>query len=143
MARDFWRKWLDRLFPRIRPPASGGGPPHPVAWSSMASLLEDLESLAEEHEELFDTDVRERMWAIVDAVLIRQTSEVAVPDEIGMFTPEANEKVQSALLFNLQRLRETFAIFELDTERKRLDSFFNPRLRTERGRRVDDFFGHP
>lgn len=109
----------------------------------MAALLEDLEAIADEHEEIFDTDVRERMWAVVDTVLIKQTSEADVPDDIGMFTAEANDKLKAALVANLPRLRDAFAVFGLDTERKRLQSFCNPSLHTERGHRVMDFFGHP
>lgn len=133
--------WIIGKQPRVRGVEHEGS--RPVAWSSMAALLEDLEAIGAEHDELFDTDVRERMWAIVDAALIKQTTEIAVPAELGMFTAEGNAKLRAALEFNLTRLRQVFAIFQLDTEQKRRASFFNPRLHTEQGRHVDDFFGHP
>ncbi len=60
-----------------------------------------------------------------------------------MFTVDGNRRLKAALEFHLPRLREVFAIFELNTERKRRESFCNPELRTESGRSVDDFFGHP
>jgi hypothetical protein len=120
---------------------SKGG--RPVAWSSMAHLLENLEQLADDHGEVYDTDVRERMWAVVNQILIKQSAPVDVPDDLGMFTPEANQRLKQILQFNLQRLREVFEIFGLDTEQKRLASFFNQRLQTERGHHVDDFFGAP
>jgi hypothetical protein len=116
---------------------------HPVAWSSMAAFLEDLERLGDIHAEVFDTDVRERMWPIIEIGLIKQSGNVEVPDELGMFTPEANQQLKQILTFHLQRLRETFQIFGLDTEQKRLVSFFNPKLKTESGLHIDDFFGHP
>ena len=47
-----------------------------------------------------------------------------------MFTAEGNAKLRAALEFNLTRLREAFAVFRLDTEQKRRQSFFNPRLHT-------------
>jgi hypothetical protein len=116
---------------------------NPVAWSSMAALLEDLEVLADEFPELLDTDVRERLFALVQSQLLAQSEGVAVPSELGMFSTEANGRLQELLSRHLVSLREVFNVFELDTERKRRVSFFNSRLRTERGTRVDDFFGHP
>jgi hypothetical protein len=83
------------------------------------------------------------MWAVVERVLIKRSSGVEVPDDLGMFTAEGNKRLKDVLVFNLQRLREVFYIFTLDTEQKRLTSFFNPRLTTEKGNPVDHFFGHP
>ena len=109
----------------------------------MAAFLADLETLADDFEELLDTDVRERMWTVIDRQLLAQSEPVAVPDDLGMFSPEANRRLQALLTRNLGSLRQVFAVFELDTEAKRRLSFFNPKLRTERGTRVEDFFGHP
>ena len=115
----------------------------PVAWSSMAGFLEDIEKIGDQHPELFDTDVREQMWAVVERVLIKKSTAVEVPDDLGMFTSIGNKRLKDALEFNLQRLCEVFDVFELNTETARLNSFFNPKLRTERGNPVDHFFGHP
>jgi len=109
----------------------------------MAALLEDLETLADDSAELFDTDVRERMGAVIERQLLTQSEPVAVPADLGMFSPEANRRLQALLTRNLGLLRQVFALFELDTEAKRRLTFFNPKLRTERGTRVEDFFGHP
>ena len=109
----------------------------------MAGLLEDLEQLGEAHEELYDTDVRERMWVLVEDMLIKQSKSVEVPDELGMFSAAANQQLKQILTFNLKRLRDVFAIFGADTENKRLASFLNQRLHTEKGHCVEDFFGAP
>jgi hypothetical protein len=116
---------------------------HPVAWTSMASLLEELEELADEFPELLDTDVRQRMYLVVQKQLLAQGERESVPADLGMFSPEGNTKLQELLERNIRALREVFAIFELDTEKKRRVTFFNSRLHTERGTRVEDFFGQP
>jgi len=83
--------WLRRIARALEksaaPEAADGGRPH--AGSSMAAFLEALEGIADIHSEIFDTDVRERMWQVVDRTLITQTSSLDVPDELGMFSPEA------------------------------------------------------
>ena len=139
-------KWLDRvvaLFHSRAPVRTEQSDNRPVAWSSMAGLLEDLEQFGSTHEELYDTDVRERLWEAVDAALIRQSDGYAIPTDLGMFSPEANTELASIMSRNIERLRQVFAVFRLDTEQKRLASFLNPNLRTESGRTVDEFFGHP
>jgi len=138
--------WLRNLMQRIggrsvlpRTPAPG----RPVGWSSMAALLEDLEKLGNEHQELYDTDVRESLWSVIEEGLIQQTNDFKVPQDLGMFSPEANTALAKIMMENIKRLREVFAIFDLHTEEKRRASFFNPELHTESGRSVEDFFGSP
>jgi len=109
----------------------------------MAALLEDLEQIGGVHPELYDTDVRERMWEVTDRVLIQQTGDVEVPEDLGMFSAEGNRELRECLEQNLENLKAAFDVFGLDTEAKRLRSFFNPRLRTEGGTFIEDFFGHP
>ena len=115
----------------------------PVAWSSMAALLEDLEQFGETYPEIYDTDVREHMWAVFDSGLIKQISGYAVPMKLGMFSDEANSELAGILKNNLDRLKSIFQTFGLDTEEKRRRSFFNPKLHTEKGTTVDEFFGSP
>jgi hypothetical protein len=143
-ARPFIGRLLEGLtlaFGQRR--ASDTPPAHPVGWSSMAALLEDLEALGEDHVELYDTDVRERMWAVVDRVLLKQGGNRTVPDDLGMLTAEGNRKLKTVLEENLERVAATFAVFKLNTEHDRRRSFLNPNLKSESGRRVEDFFGHP
>ncbi|HKV12052.1 MAG TPA: hypothetical protein VJ725_28160 [Thermoanaerobaculia bacterium] len=114
-----------------------------MAWTSMAALLEDLERIGDVHPEIYDTDVRERMGEVVNRVLIRQSGDVQVPEDLGMFSAEGNRALRECLEQNLRNLKAVFEVFSLDTEAKRQRSFFNPRLRTERGAHVEEFFGHP
>jgi hypothetical protein len=109
----------------------------------MAALLEDLETIGDRHEELFDTDVREHLWEAIEAGLIRQEAGFEVPAQLGMFSEEANAWVAAVLGRHIAQLKEAFKAIGLDSEEKRLASFFNPKLHTPRGATVDEFFGHP
>lgn len=132
------RNWLSSVFRR------GPAPPErPVAWSAMASLLDDLDDIAAEHEELFDTDVRERLWAVVEEALIKGRSQTPVPQRFGMLTEEGDQRVRRAMEQHVARLRDVFETFGLDTPERRRKSFHNAALRSERGRTVSDFFGDP
>jgi hypothetical protein len=137
--------WLRRIARALEksatPKPAEGGRPH--ASSSMAAFLEALEGIAEIHSEIFDTDVRERMWQVVYQTLITQTTPIDVPDDLGMFSAEANAQLKLVLTEGLRKLVDVFDALGLDTEIKRRRSFLNPKLRTERGHSVEDFFGSP
>ena len=110
----------------------------------MAALREELGHIADEHDELFDTDVRERIHEAADRRVVKAEPGYQVPTELGMFSPEGNERVRAALEVHLQRIAEVFDAFGLETEAERRRSFFNPKVRSdEGGYHVDDFFGHP
>lgn len=115
----------------------------PVGWSALAGLLEDLEAVAEEHEEVFDTGVRERLWEYLDSRFIEHRTGIPLPAEFGMFTPLGNQAVCEAFSRNTKNLDAIIQIFELNTVEKRRRTFTNPKLQSERGSRLDDFFGAP
>ena len=132
--------WITKLFGRKRGIEQE---PRPVAWSAMAGFLEDLEKVGEEHGEIYGTRVRERLWEIADGYLLKQSQRLSITGALGMFSAEAEDELKAALEKNLPLLKEVFDSFGLDTEAKRRVSFLNPRLHTETGRRVDEFFRQP
>jgi hypothetical protein len=110
----------------------------------MAALLDDLELLEAEYSELLDTEVRERLWQVVDQQLLKQETEILVPADLGMFTDQGNQRLRALLQHHLLRLREVFAILGLENPHQREASFLNPKLRSTRGQvGVDHFFGAP
>ncbi|MBN2385088.1 hypothetical protein JXQ70_19615 [bacterium] len=133
--------WIKRLLQKMQSVEKKSV--RPVAWSALAGFLEELEHIGEAHEEIYDTQVRELLWEIVDGYLLKQTHDLNIPTELGMFSPDANETLKAVLERELPILKKVFDAFDLDTEAKRNTSFFNPQLQTESGRYVDDFFGHP
>ena len=115
----------------------------PVVWSSLAALLEDLETNAHEHEEIFDTDVRERLWTFLEARFIQHNKKTSIPTEFGMFTPAGNESIRDAFARNTENLDTIIDVFSLDTYEKRKLTFTNPKLTSAAGNHLDDFFGAP
>jgi hypothetical protein len=113
----------------------------PVAWSSMADLLESLEAFGERYPELYDTDVREQLWLAFDLALLRQEPDFELPGTYGLFSDEANTELAKIVHAQIAHLKEIFAVSSLDTPSKRRVSFLNPKLHTEKGQYVDDFFG--
>jgi hypothetical protein len=115
----------------------------PVGWTSLAGLLEDLEAVADKHEEIFDTEVRGRMWEYLEARFIQHKKATPLPTDFGMFTPEGNEQIRIAFAQNTENLDTIIKIFYLDTEKKRKVTFTNPKLISAGGNHLDDFFGAP
>jgi hypothetical protein len=132
--------YLRRFFGLKKRRGPGDGP---VGWTSLAALLEDLEKISKEHEEVFDTDVREQMWTFLEGRFIQQNEETTLPTEFGMFSAEGNEKIREAFARNTKDLDTIIEIFSLDTYEKRMTTFTNPKIATPDGSRLDDFFGAP
>jgi hypothetical protein len=112
--------------------------------SSLAGLLQTLEEIAEEHPELLDTDVRERMWEVVYRRVILGESQFPIPTNLGLFSDAANHKVAQALTHHLNNLSTAFEVCGLKTEQARMHSFQNPSVKTPiHGYTFDVFFGSP
>jgi hypothetical protein len=132
--------YLRRFFGLKKRRGPGDGP---VGWTSLAALLEDLEEIAKEHEEIFDTVVREQMWTFLEARYIQLNRDTTLPTEFGMSSAEGNEKIREAFTRNTENLDTIIEIFSLDSYKKRKTTFTNPKLATPDGSRLDDFFGAP
>ena len=120
--------WLGRVWLRMTRALRGRprtsvvlAPPRvPPGTSSLSGLLDALDEIGLAHPELFDTDVREQIWAVVEARYVRLNREVVAPQDLGMFSPEANEKLRRALDLHLTNLVMIADVFRLDTKEQRL-----------------------
>ena len=133
--------WLRRLFgapPRLSAPTV------PPGTSALAGLLDALEEVAEQHAEVFDTDVREQIWEVVEQRYVRRTRGYVIPATLGMFTDEGNARLRAALEHHLKNLVAIADAFRLDTEVQRLRTIRNPAVASGRKRySFEDFFGAP
>jgi hypothetical protein len=64
---------------------------------TLRRLLNRLDTIAEEHEEVGDTDVRESMSITVFNGFLRPTSDFELPDSYAMFSEQGDQLVRQAL----------------------------------------------
>ena len=108
---------------------------------ALKRLLNALDRIMESHEELGDTDVRERMYEAVFHGFIVQTNGYVLPEEFGMFEPGGNHKVKKALQEFIESARKE-TVGKLATPHERLSAFQDPEVTGRDDLTYDEFFGH-
>ncbi len=65
----------------------------------IAELVRNLEELGEEHEELYDTEVRMRIGKALDEGYAdsQEITEYKVPNDLGMLSESSNKRLQAIL----------------------------------------------
>ena len=63
----------------------------------LLELLETLEEIGRSHEEIFDTVCREEMGNAVFQLFIKPSPNYDLPDDFGLFSADANQRVKTAL----------------------------------------------
>ena len=107
----------------------------------LKSLLERLEKIGSRHEELYDTVVRDAMRGAVLDSFVSPDGNDAVPSTYGLFTPDADLGVQSAIRDYVKAARAGAEAAGMD-ESERLAAFQDGDVRTDDERQYpDDFFG--
>ena len=107
----------------------------------LLELLHRLEEIGEEHEELFDSDVREAMDDVVFSGFVKPKPGYVLPDKFGMFSTEGDELVREVFLWFLPAALQSAEQAGLDTFHKRLAAVQNLEVRTEEENDYNDFFG--
>lgn len=108
----------------------------------LKKLLDDLALVAEENEEIFDTDVREQMFDAVYYGFIKPKSDFKLPAKFGMFTDAGNRQVKAALSDFIIRAAEKADELGL-TAGERLAAFQNDEVTGgDEEFTSDDFFGY-
>ncbi len=109
----------------------------------LQGLLDDLAAIGEQHDEIYDTDVKEQMAEAVWDGFIAPKSGYVLPDEFGMFSAEGNSAVKAALAKYIKSANETAAERGLRTSKERLDVFQDIEVALSvDGQTYDEFFGH-
>ncbi len=107
----------------------------------LLELLKKLEAIGEKHEELFDSDVRQRMSNAVLDAFVRQSS--AVPEDFGLYSSEANSEVHAALEHYVSEANARASVLGLSRFADRLAALQNRLVRTPGQKNdFDDFFGY-
>jgi len=106
-------------------------------------LLEKMEVIGQQHEELFDSEVRERMGIAIMDGFVRRQHGYQIPDDLGMASEEANHAVQSSVKDYIDGANAEAELLGITKFHDRLTAFQNGGVRTAQGRRdYEDFFGH-
>lgn len=107
---------------------------------ALIRFLDALEAIGERHEEVYDTDVRERLAAAIEGNLITPSGPIDVPSNLGMFDDEANQRVGAALQAYLTDVRRQADELGLD-ETARRAAVWDPDATSTSGATVDEFLG--
>jgi hypothetical protein len=108
----------------------------------LRELLDALERIGKEHGEIYDTEVRERMFDAVYTGFIEPHADYAAPARYGLYDASANEAVREALASYVARAAAKAEELGLETPRERLAAFQNPDVQTsDEQQYTDDFFG--
>ena len=109
---------------------------------ALKQLLDALDKLAEGgHDEVTDTDVRERMHDAVFKTLVDPQPDYLLPDEFGMFSPEGNREVK-VILSKFIAHPEFAEAKKLPSPKERLDVFQDVDVESAGGNTYDEYFGY-
>ena len=107
---------------------------------SLKVLLNALDKIDEDAPEIMDTEVRERIRVAVENALLRPVAGYELPDEFGMFSPEAEKQVRAALVKFIEAARVESA--GLVTFAERLRAFQDGEVESRNGNDYDEYFGY-
>lgn len=114
----------------------------PTMRGHLTAFLDQLERIGLEHDELYDTDVRERMAEVIERTLVEGAGPIDVPRSLGMFSEEGNARVQAALATYLGSALPLATELALD-EAGRRDAVWDEGGGSSAGTSVDEFLGWP
>lgn len=106
----------------------------------LLDLMKRLEAVGEQHEELYDTEVRNAMGRTIFRGFLRPEPEFELVDDF-LDAPDANKAIQDALVAYIQAAKERAPQLGYTTFHQRLAAFQDCGVFTESGATCDEFFG--
>ncbi len=106
----------------------------------LVRFLDALEAIGAEHDEVYDTAVRERMGDVIEERLITSSREGEISEDFRMFSPEGNRLVRDAVASYLAEARPIADALSLD-EAARRASVWDAEAASSNGTPVDEFLG--
>lgn len=110
--------------------------------AALRQLLDDLDEIAESHEEVGDTDVREAMSEAVHHVLLVPNPRYILPDRFRMFSDDGDRLVRRALARFFAHPEVTTLASGEAAPKERLAAFQDESLQSLKGSYYDDYFGY-
>ena len=108
----------------------------------LKELLNRLGRVGNDHEEVYDTECRDRMSHAVFDGFIRRLDDFVLPSDLGLYSPEANASVREALAVYIDEANAKAVALHLTSFHHRLSVFQNGDLKSDGGDYFDDFFGY-
>ena len=109
---------------------------------SLKALLNALDKVAEDFEEVTDTDVREQMRDAVEKAILDPVPGYRLPDEFGMFEAKGNAKIKAALAKFIESARVEVKAAGLKSRADRLRAFQDTEVESRDGNTYDEYFGY-
>ena len=108
----------------------------------LLELLLGLEQIGDQHDELFDTVVRERLGEAVMEGFVRAIGDYKVRPDFGMCSPEVDAAVRALVVSFIDAAKELSEQNQIVTFHGRLAAFQDEAVLTPFGNDYDEFFGH-
>jgi hypothetical protein len=109
----------------------------------LRNLLDRLQEIGQEHEEIYDTECRERMSNAILNGFIRPLNDFSLASDFGLYSSDANARVREALGTYISEANKTAKQINLCCFHARLSAFQNETVRSKHeGVYYDDFFGY-
>lgn len=105
------------------------------------SFYSSLDKLAEEYDELTDTDVRESIHMTLIYFFVWGGKNHEFPKSYGMFTLEGDRAVARAVEKFLEAINNSIEVSDIPIGQTRLNLLQNPAIKTPSGRQYDEFIG--
>jgi hypothetical protein len=104
----------------------------------LATLLNRLEEIAEKHEELYDTECREKMSEALFTAFVYKKDGYVLATDFAFYEVEGNKEVSEAIS---QYIEVMEPLTEASTEEERMDMIEDYGVESNDGQTFDDFFG--
>lgn len=110
----------------------------------LRKMLDRLEAIGEDHEELFDTEVRQAMSnAILDGfVRLEKNQAYKLPEYFGMFSEKANEEVKATIAHFIAEAKRRADELKICRFHDRLNAVQDESVTSLGGNDYDEFLGH-
>jgi hypothetical protein len=113
-----------------------------ILADALRDLMEALEVIGQGHEELYDTEVRERMSDAVRRAFLKPEPGFTIPGEFGMFDDASNAAIGRAIAAYVAKANARAAEIGLLNPSDRLDAFQDAAVCTRgESQYPDNFFG--
>ncbi|MCC9603340.1 hypothetical protein LOC67_22550 [Stieleria sp. JC731] len=108
----------------------------------LRKLLDELDSIGQSNEEIYDSECRDKIGDPILYRFLRPDPQYYVPDDFGLRTEDANLRAKAALIAYTDDARKTAGDLGLNTFHARLEAFQNGDVAsTVENNYFDDFFG--